>query len=449
MNKNDIKAKWGKYADTDKLVDDMMALLTKYDHRNTEHGVCCVLEKFFTNKEPLIKLLQKSDHYAGDLRIVLDEQLERRGNEYDIRCWVDSFPRTVGAHDVIWKTTDSHGKTMTDYLKIGKQKISIADLDNEEFKSTTASRNEALAEFTSTGITRASEGEYAAFASAISWFRYITSSTITGDCLSALADYKIQEGMKTSRAFNKICHHFGVDKSPKTITNRRGEKQRVYDIEFAKYADMVGGQKRQVKFFISVNPLDYLTMSFGVNWASCHTINRADCTNGYSGGYCGGTMSYMLDAVSIITYVHNTMPESHETGKVYRNMFHLGGEGVLLQGRIYPKGNDGCTDLYKEFRSIMQKELCKLFGLNSNMWTKRSAITNIESVGSHYRDYIHVRDCNISYPTERPQCQRQTMTVGSERICPHCGESADDLTTGSLAHVMCSVNPVVATTELF
>lgn len=110
MNKNDIKTKWGQYADTDKLVDDMMALLTKYNHRNTEHGVCCILDQFFTNKERLIKMMQKSDHYAGDLRIVLDEQLERRGNENDIRIWVDAFPRKVRADECIKKKTDSNGK---------------------------------------------------------------------------------------------------------------------------------------------------------------------------------------------------------------------------------------------------------------------------------------------------------------------------------------------------
>lgn len=430
MNKNDIKTKWGQYADTDKLVDDMMALLTKYNHRNTEHGVCCILDQFFTNKERLIKMMQKSDHYAGDFRIVLDEQLERRGNENDIRIWVDAFPRKVRADECIKKKTDSHGKMMTDYLKIGKQKISIADLESEEFNSILSTRNESLAEFTNDGFTRASDSEYYEFANVIQTFRYIYSSTVSDDCIERLAEYKIHNGAKTSRAFNKICTHFGVDKAP------------LYNKEFAKYADMVSSNKRNIKFFISVNPLDYLTMSFGVNWASCHTIdkqNRRHMDNSYSGQYCGGTMSYMLDEVSIITYVHNTMPENYETGKVYRNMFHLGGDGVLLQGRIYPQGNDGCTDLYKEFRVIMQKELTKILGLDSNRWIKRSFIQNVDSVGDHYRDYNYNDSCNISYPTERPQCQQQTMTVGSLRICPYCGESADDLTTGWLAHSNCEV----------
>lgn len=442
MNKTDIKTKWGQYMDTDNLVEEMMRLLTKYNHRNTEHGVCCILEKFFTAKEPLIKLLQKSDNYVGDLRIVLDEQLERRGNESEIHKWIDVFPNKVKAVDCIKKKTDANGKVMTDYFRIGKQTISIADLENEELKTSLATRHEALSAFTSEGYTTASETEYKRFIEAIGNFRFHTSPTMSAEDIEPLASYKIHEGMKTSRAFNKICHHFAVDKSTATITTSRGEKKRVYDIEFAKYADMVSDKKRNIKFFISVNPLDYLTMSFGINWGSCHTIDkhnqRGIAGDHYGGGYCGGTMSYMCDETSIITYVHNTMPENYEAGKVYRNMFHLGGDGVLLQNRIYPQGNDGCTDLYKEFRIIMQREMAKLLGLEANKWIRRGAITNVASVGCHYKDYNSRADCNISYPSERPQCQSQVITIGSTRLCPNCGTSADGMSAGNLSHYNCA-----------
>ena len=431
MNKNDIKTKWGQYADTDKLVDDIMFLLTKYNHRNSEHGVCCILEQFFTKKEALIKLLQKHDSYAGDLRIILDEQLERRCNSRDVNYWIDTFPSNVKAHECIKKRTDAHNKTFGDYLKIGKHKVSVADFDDVDFLSAALIRSESLQGFTHDGFTKESDRKYNEFVAAIACFRDMTSSTVPEEIAEYLADYKIHNGTKTSRAFNKICNQFEVDRAPS------------YNKEFAKYADMMSGLKRDIKFFISVNPLDYLTMSFGVNWASCHTIDKRNVRhmdNSYSGAYCGGTMSYMLDSTSIVTYVHNTMPENYEDGKVYRNMFHLGGDGALLQGRVYPQGNDGCTDLYKEFRFIMQKEMAKVLELDSNKWTKRSQVSNIESTGCHYRDYNHFDDCNISYPSERPQCQHQTISVGSYRVCPHCGESADNLDSGYLSHSSCDVN---------
>jgi hypothetical protein len=156
--------------------------------------------------------------------------------------------------------------------------------------------------------------------------------------------------------------------------------------------------------------------------------------NSYSGTYCGGTMSYMLDTTSIVTYVHDNMPENYETGKVYRNMFHLEENGTLLQGRVYPQGNDGCTDLYKEFRGIMQAELSKILGLQNNKWTKRSSICNINSDGCHYRDYDNFDDCNVSYPTERPECQQKEINVGSIRICTNCGRPIENGPAGYLHH---------------
>lgn len=39
MIKAELNARWGMYCDTDKLVTDMMALLNKYNHECTEHGV--------------------------------------------------------------------------------------------------------------------------------------------------------------------------------------------------------------------------------------------------------------------------------------------------------------------------------------------------------------------------------------------------------------------------
>lgn len=428
MNKNDIKTKWGQYTDTDKLVDDMMALLTKYGHRCTEHGVCCVLEKFFTNKEPLIKLLQKSDNYAGDLRIVLDEQIERYANHAEIRSWMKYFPDRVSANKYIRKQTDANGKTMADYLKIGKTKVSIKDLEDKDLQTAVSKRKEKLDEFTYDGFTRTSIEEYERFLVVAKYFRDITSSTLDDEQSEYLKSYDIHKGTKTSRAFNKICNKFGVDKSPN------------YNKEFARYADMVSGLKRDIKFFISVNPLDYLTMSFGVNWSSCHTIDKHNIRNiSYSsGGYCGGTMSYMLDTTSIITYVHDTMPENCETGKVYRNMFHLGDDGLLLQNRIYPQGNDGCTDLYKAFRSIVHKELTPILRLENNKWIKSNSSISVTSFGVHYKDYNYNDSCNISYPTERPQCKNQSMTVGSTGVCPYCGRSTQGLSSSYLGHHDCT-----------
>jgi hypothetical protein len=265
-------------------------------------------------------------------------------------------------------------------------------------------------------------------------FRFSTTVNLHPETVDRLTQNKINgkfvAGMKTSRAFNRVCSIYGVDKLPK------------YNKMFAEYADMVSGLKRKMKFYISLNPLDYLTMSFGNSWSSCHTIdkdNQRNMPNSYSGMHCGGVLSYMLDGSSIITYVHNHATEDHEVGKIYRNVFHFD-NGTLIQGRIYPQGNDGATDLYKTFRTFMQTALAKLLNLTSNTWLRRSSSCscNVASYGVHYRDYEHFNGCNVSYPREMPEAASNVVIVGHSRICPICGREVDDSEdSGYLCHEDC------------
>jgi hypothetical protein len=153
-------------------------------------------------------------------------------------------------------------------------------------------------------------------------------------------------------------------------------------------------------------------------------------------------MSYLLDETSIITYVHDHATEDHEEGKIYRNMFHFN-NGTLIQGRIYPQGNDGATDLYKEFRGIMQDELSRLLNLDPNEWVKRNCGCgeNTASYGVHYYDYLNFRECNVSFAAEIPGSRHNVVRIGHKRICPNCGyEVSDREDSGWLTHEDCN-NP--------
>lgn len=434
MFKADLKARWGAYCDTDKLVADMMLLLTKYHHDNTEHGVCKILDEYFSQKRYLIELFKKSPNYVGNMRICVDVELERNGNASEIIKFCDNFPSNVGAIEKFIKMTDEYGKTLADYTRLGIRRFSArqlyyGDIDNIFIKNM-VSRDQ----FRPDGYTKKSFEELDKFYSVICQFKSSTTPQLDKATVEGLTQYKINgrfvEGMKTSRAFNRVCSIYGVDHLPN------------YNRLFAEYADMVSGLKRKLKFYISVNPLDYLTMSFGKSWASCHTIDKRNerrMPNDYSGMYCGGTLSYMLDGTSIITYVHEHATEDHEEGKLYRNMFHFGG-GTLVQGRIYPQGNDGATDLYRTFRRFMQIELTQMLGLNADDWVKKegSCSNNIISYGVHYRDYDNFSSCNTSYPREMPSARNNTIAVGHTRICPYCGhEVSNGSDTGYLCHDDC------------
>jgi hypothetical protein len=435
MNKAELKAKWNGYCDTDKLVDDTCNLLTKYRHRNTEHGVCVMLDKYFTNKQPLIDLIKKSKHYVGDMRAVIDVELERENNSGNVYNFCYSFSNNVGAKNAIIKYTDANGKSRDDYAKSGISKLTAKDLAKSDVRTKLSTNAEAKDQFNIDGSTKESNVKYNEFNNIISRaFSGCSVPNLSGNVVNYIEQNKINvtlaEGMRTSRAFNRVCTIYGVDKLPK------------YNKLFAQYADMVSGLKRKMKFFISVNPLDYLTMSFGNSWSSCHTIDKTNARrmpNAYGGQYCGGTMSYMLDKTSIITYVYNSMPESIEDGKVYRNMFHYN-NGTLIQSRIYPQGNDGATDLYKEFRNIVQNFLADVIGVTNKKWTKKSGGCrgNYATNGCHYPDYMYGTNCNVSYLSEIPNSSTNVITIGHNRICTYCGAEMGNSGTGSLAHGSCN-----------
>lgn len=421
MDKSKLKEKWGQYCDTDKLVDDMMALLTTYNHTNSEHGVCTILNEYFTKKEPLIKMFAQSPNYKGDMRIITKEEFERENVASEIAKFVRAFKENAGVADCILKYKDKDGKTLYDYIQTKTTHMKLKDMA----KATNILASKEVSAFSQSGATMESEETLGAFIAWMRTFERIHTPTLSNDLQADKISLKA--GTKTSRAFNKICTNFGVDKWSR------------YNKEFAKYADMVSGKGRELYFIISLNPLDYLTMSFGKSWASCHTIdkeNRRRAANGYSGAYCNGTLSYMMDESSIITYVLTSLSDKlHEEGKLYRNMFHCKGK-KFIQARIYPQGNDGSVDLYKKFRFIVQRELFSLLGLEENKWKSRGVEgRDHDSFGRHYRDYIHFSDCKTFYPAGHNDSEM--ISIGHVGLCPHCGRETDY--SDRLSHSGCAV----------
>lgn len=419
MLKEDLKQKWSVYCDTDKLVDDVMTLLTKYGHPNTEHGVCSMLDTYFTNKRSLIDLIKNSKHYLGDMRIAFDVEIESSLDSSGLNAFCSTFYGNIEARSKVVKRVDEHGKSRGDYVKVGVNHISAMDLLNEEIRQKLNSISEGYESFNSNGELLSS----IATSDRLGRMFYYTFANEREPALSNRAvefarelpkPVSLTEGMKTSRAFNKVCHEYELDTLPK------------YNKLFAEYADMVSGHKRKLKFFISVNPLDYLTMSFGVSWSSCHNIDRGNkrkVTCSVSSQYCSGTMSYMLDSTSIVTYVHKEMPTSFEDGKIYRQMFHFG-DNMLVQSRLYPQGNDGCTDLYKTFLKFMHNEFSDLLGLTENKWVVREDGVSgfVSSRGTHYKDYLYHDSCNVSYPAEK-EFDHPYIIIGHYRVCPDCGKT--------------------------
>lgn len=365
------------------LKESMKRLLEEYDYNYTDDAITYIIDEWYYQKRDIISLLKKDPNYIpGQFMVVKETTTER---------YIDS------------------NESIRFYSWL---------CDNAMYKCCNSLPPEVMAR----------KSTYQLLPPDLSFFfnnlddyaeRTISESTC------ALLERIVPEihphvGQKTSRVVNKICTYLGYDKVDG------------YARAFAKYADSLSPITIKRKTILSVNPLDYLTMSFGNSWASCHTIdknNKRGMPNSYEGMYSSGTISYMLDGTSMVLY---TVSESYNgkeywsQPKVTRQMFHFGQE-KLIQGRLYPQDNDGCTSEYDINRQIVQKIIAECLSI-PNLWTVRkgtsAACEYIISRGTNYPDYRHFDNCTLSRI-----CGSQNGTdiiVGARPICIECGNRHDE-----------------------
>ena len=202
MFKADLKQLWGSYCDTDKLVDDVIALLTKYNHDNTEHGVCTMLHTYFTNKKSLIDMFVKSKNYIGNMRICVDTELERRNEQSEIISFCKYFPKNVDAKEAFLVYVDENGKTFDDYVRIGITKFKASDLHYGNIAERLGLNQEARRKFNyEDKATIESHANLDSFNRIIRLFGGNPQSVLHNDLAYTLTQYKMNatfvSGMKT------------------------------------------------------------------------------------------------------------------------------------------------------------------------------------------------------------------------------------------------------------
>lgn len=228
-------------------------------------------------------------------------------------------------------------------------------------------------------------------------------------------------GQKIMRFLMSLFREAGLDKHPE------------YSEQIAMLGDAINPTEYKRTSIISFNPIDYLTMSFGTSWNSCHTIDKGNRDNrnsetNYHGMHASGTMSYMLDSSSAVFY---TVSDSYDASKGYENseksfrqMIHMGGYNnpIFAVGRLYPQKNDSAegNQLREQCRKFMQEVISKAWDI-PNFWkTNNSAYNFIKTTSgsTHYPDYEHF-DCKVSYVSDMELGHK--IVVGARPICIECG----------------------------
>ena len=366
------------------LLENMKGLLDEYDYQYTEEALNKIINTWATNKADLITAFKKHPNYLeGKFMIVFSHNFDRNVDVREIaifRNWLINSDITMAVREFMPEDMRNH---VTDYSRKLPSGIFgfVYDLP--------------------TNTEQYIDDEIVAKLDEI--------------CPSIHA----HKGQKMSRVVNKLLSYIGYDKLPD------------YNRKFAKYADALNPLQITRHTVLSVNPLDYLTMSFGNSWASCHTIdktNKRNMPNSYEGMYSSGTVSYMLDSPSMVFYTVDASYDGNEfwnEPKINRQMFHWG-EDKLIQGRLYPQDNDGNNGAYTPYREIVQSVMSELFGF-TNLWTvskgTNAAGRYVVSEGTHYRDYDSYDNCTLSRPKGNEN--ENYIIVGHNPICIKCGEWHD------------------------
>lgn len=231
-----------------------------------------------------------------------------------------------------------------------------------------------------------------------------------------LTKFKVHLQQKRSRLVGKFCKAIGLDKEPE------------YQQRFAQYGDAINPLKVGRFTVISVNPADFVMMSNGTSWRSCHNPDKET----YSGCNCSGGISHALDKSSIIMYtVHpDYVGDLQMAKKVDRCVFFVDEDlQHFVQSKVYP---DGTEQKSSEFREIFQMVWSQCTG-QPNLWTKKSlgdSVWDTIRCGSGSTAYPDFNYCGRNiivhfFPSGADEDNFKTIYVGSRPICVECGSRHD------------------------
>ena len=402
------------------------------------------------NKAWLWKAFSQHPNYAGHGRIIFDADYERSVDKIKVDRFSNLFIEllkkniledaniSVFSYEEAQRIVDSLNyklDIMSRYDSVvinGKTKKEIEE-DIARFAKIIRSYHDNTAIVNSRTVTIESQNTYKNIVRAINNNIFVDyNATITKEQAEELnnvnPDIRANGGQKKSRLVNKIAKLYGIDFDSAELRSM-----------YAEFADAINPFVVKRHTVLSVNPADFLTMSWGTNWTSCHTIDKENVHGyeghaaSYRGCYSSGTHSYMLDGSSFIYYTVNGKKEVEDYGKELkesRQMFHIG-EDKLIQGRLYPYDQTDCDyyaepEEYTQIRVIVQRIISELFGI-PNYWTNKKGTeacsTYSSQTGTHYYDITHYDNCNVSIIRGSENTKR--IKIGHNPICPNCGREHD------------------------
>ena len=405
-------------ADYDSILDDAYNLLKERHWDVTKNGIEFNLQANLEEKKDKILDMVKSPFYNGNLQLVMPVTISRTADRREIINLLRKLRDMITNHEDLH--IDLSGKKADDYLVPAKKIISTDEVQSFGYNTTIL---DIVSKFDKTLNSFDKSKKIASIKNGLSEIEYSHDlSRISSSVAERLNDFlhlekkKIIEGQKTSKIVNRLLSM--CDNSD------------VYNKVFTTLSDLLNPHDVSMYYVVSLNFLDYLRMSDGHSWASCHTTDKDNTRNSsgdhYSGAYCQGTLAYANDRVSYVTYLILTdgadVKHPERSDKIYREMYHVDENyEQIIQGRVYPQGNDGNTNIYElifdKFMTIMKFDKDDFNHIGRSKYE-----ADTHSGGAQYPDYKRYDDCQYYI---KKGAKKKTIYIGTSAYSCKDGNELD------------------------
>jgi hypothetical protein len=254
---------------------------------------------------------------------------------------------------------------------------------------------------------------------------YYMNSEIHKKLDNMLCNVKV--GMKMSRLWSQFFDILGVREQLGKVTNSQGNEVYWFDRWFAQFSDSLNPRTVSETVVLSVNPCDYINMSKGTGWQSCHNM----C----SGSWRAGCISYMLDDVSMVLYTIDKYTDKPWAEPKINRQMYMYNFSNLLSSRLYPDYAD--TKLKSQFDVEVLRILseCERRGVHVDTYNSLSntyrAVVSTSSGAKHYLDYTYSQYNTLLYfDTVKNNCS--PMFIGARTLSLISGTPIEKGTTSNI-----------------
>lgn len=396
---------------TEKHINDFSRTAYNYIHNEigisecTLRGVTANIKEWAEHKTPLIDLLKKHPNWSEkDHAVIIDYEEKRElDNNYFSLC-SDLYSLQFDYHN------PEISKAITDRCCTPLQKLPGADKTTSAFCSSTD-----LNDIYDNIIHYCFSEKLSRYAA--QYLNLINPS------------FTFQQGQRSSRVLRKIFAFMYLDKHPD------------FEKLFAKISDCLSVKSLKRKAVLSVNPMDFLTMSNGNSWSTCVCLKPTQNYDGYEyqGKHRAGILSHLTDNTSCIFYTLDRRTGDNpiwHIPKLTRQIIFYDYPHIVHE-RIYPKNveyNTGENNPYNVYAEIVRNIFAKCEN-RENRWYENNTIIHLNLDSFMYPDWKHYTSLRFKNPNSEKTTN--TVSVGGKAYCIHCG-SPKYRTTPDDNDIMCA-----------